>query len=207
MMAIYDPWIARWPLSPTLEAFAEAGVEWVQYRDKRANDPEFFAAAGEAERLCHSLGMLLLLNDRVEIAAALKGVGVHIGQTDMPAEQARRLLPQRCIGLSTDSRQHVAETDELPVDYVAVGPVFATASKVDAGTAVGVEHVRQARQLTDHPLVAIGGIDETSARAVIAAGADCVALLSAAVAVEDPVGAARAVLASADLGRRDRGGL
>ena len=205
LLPIYDPGIARWPLSPTLEALAEAGVEWVQYRDKHASDSEFFAAAREAERLCVSLGMYLVLNDRVAMAAALQGVGAHIGQTDMPVEQARRLLPQRCLGLSAGSQQEVEAADRLPIDYLAVGPIFATASKPDAGAAVGVGQVCSARQLTDHPLVAIGGIDETNTRAVIAAGADCDALLSAAVAVEDPAGTACSVLASASQGLRDRG--
>lgn len=205
-MPIYDPNLARWPLPPTLEAFAEAGVEWVQYRDKVASDPEFLAAARQAARLCDSLGMLLLLNDRVTIAAALGGVGAHVGQADMPVEQARRLLPERCLGLSTDALEDIQGARQLPTDYLAVGPVFDTASKSDAGVAVGLPYVREARRLTERPLIAIGGIDAANARHVTAAGADCVAVLSAAVAVEDPLGAARAILQSAAEGLRDRRG-
>ncbi len=205
MLPIYDPGIARWPLSPTLEALAEAGAEWVQYRDKHATDDAFFAAASVAERLCDSLGIYLLLNDRVGVAAALTGVGAHIGQTDMPVERARRLLAEECLGLSADSLGDVQGSGELPIDYLAVGPVFATGSKANAGSAVGLEHVRAARRLTDQPLVAIGGIDATNARGVTAAGADCVAVLSAVVAQADPLGAARAVLESAVSGLGDRG--
>lgn len=204
LLPIYDPSLARWPLPPTLEALAEAGVEWVQYRDKHANDQEFLAAARQAERLCDSLGLLLLLNDRVAIAAALTGVGAHIGQGDMPVGQARCLLPERCLGLSTDVPEDLQMAAELPIDYLAVGPVFHTASKSDAGAAVGLQYIRDARRCTDRPLVAIGGIDAANARGVTAAGADCVAVLSAAVAVEDPLAAARAILESATQGLRDR---
>ena len=204
LLPIYDPSIARWPLSPTLEAFAAAGVEWVQYRHKQATDSEFLVAACEAERLCNMLGMYLLLNDRVAMAAALTGVGAHIGQTDMPVEQARRLLPHECLGLSTDSRADVQASDELLIDYLAVGPVFATESKIDAGAAVGLDYVRSSRQLIDRPLVAIGGINETNACDVIAAGADCVAVLSAVVTVEDPMAAANAICESAARGLVER---
>ena len=93
---------------------------------------------------------------------------------------------------------------ELPIDYLAVGPVFDTASKSDAGAAAGLQYIRDARRCTEHPLVAIGGIDAANARSVTAAGADCVAVLSAAVAVEDPLRAARAILESATQGLRDR---
>ncbi len=204
VLPIFDPSVARWPLSPTLVALAEAGAEWVQYRDKEASDAEFLAAAREAERLCDSLGMYLMLNDRVTIAAVLKRVGAHVGQTDMPVAKARRLLGQECLGLSTDSLRDLQRAHELPIDYLAVGPVYPTASKPDAGDAIGVAHVGSARRITSLPLVAIGGINATNAGAVTAAGADCVAVLSAVVAVEDPVAAAAAILESATQGLRQR---
>ncbi len=204
VLPIFDPAIARWPLSPTLEALAEAGAEWVQYRDKRASEAEFFAASQEAERLCHSLGMYLILNDRVVVAAALMGVGAHVGQSDMTVEKARRLLPDECLGLSTDSDDELRAGNRSAADYLAVGPIFATGSKTDAGEAVGLPYLRSARRLTDRPLLAIGGIDAANAEEAVAAGADCVAVLSAAVAVEDPVTALRAILSGAARGLRDR---
>jgi thiamine-phosphate pyrophosphorylase len=136
----------------------------------------------------------LIINDRVDVALACGADGVHVGQNDMSPEDVRRFMPQGLVGLSVESLAQLAAAEREPVDYYGVSPVFATATKHDAARALGLEGLRSIRARTTRPLVAIGGIHVGNAAAVMAAGADGLAVVSAVCAAEDPTSAARALL-------------
>jgi thiamine-phosphate pyrophosphorylase len=159
----------------------EGGATFVQLREKHLPPVEFYQAADAALRIARARGIRLIINDRVDIALALGADGVHLGQDDLPPEAARRLLGERAIiGYSTHNLEQAQEAARLPVDYLAIGPIFATSSKENPDPVVGLEGLRRVRQVASRlPLVAIGGITFQTAREVIAAGADSVALISA----------------------------
>lgn len=204
VLPVYDPAVATRSAEDVLPRLAAGGARWVEYRDKSAGDRDFLAAVRPVAAVAREHGLLLLVNDRVDVAR-LVGAGVHLGQEDLPAGAARDLLgADAVIGLSADSLADVVTASGLPVDYVAVGPVYATGSKADAGVPVGLEQVAAARAATGLPLVAIGGIGADTAAEVTAAGADCVAVLSALTAAADVLAAMRELLAAAERGRRSR---
>ncbi|MFZ0749510.1 MAG: thiamine phosphate synthase, partial [Pyrinomonadaceae bacterium] len=125
----------------------------------------------------------LIINDRVDIAMAISARGVHLGQDDMPAEAARRLVrDDTLIGFSTHTQQQMESAVRLPIDYVAFGPVFTTSTKPDHDPIVGLEQLRAVRNIAaELPLVAIGGITAANVQAVLEAGADSVAVISSVI--------------------------
>jgi thiamine-phosphate pyrophosphorylase len=153
------------------------GVRWLQYRAKQLPTRSALAHASALRQRFPEL--TLIMNDRADLCLAADFDGVHVGQDDLSPEAVRRLVGSRIVGHSTHNPEQVAETSASPADYVAIGPVFATGSKLDADPVVGLEAVRRARQLTTKPLVAIGGITLANCREVLAAGADSVAIISA----------------------------
>ncbi|HEX3986893.1 MAG TPA: thiamine phosphate synthase [Acidobacteriaceae bacterium] len=157
---------------------AEAGVTLLQYRNKRDPDSVFLEDALVIRAAAPSIR--LILNDRPPLVPLAGAQGVHVGQSDMPPAQVRALLgPHILIGLSANTSEEVLAADCEPVDSIAIGPIFATTSKPDTNPVVGLEGVRRARALTRKPLVAIGGITLANAPAVLAAGADSLAVISA----------------------------
>ena len=174
--------LARAGLSLAMAAHAlrDAGVRWLQYRDKRASDAAMVERMRELRAIFPAGEAMLLLNDRVHLCEAVGADGVHIGQEDMAAKQARRILgTERLLGVSTHNvKQLRAALKTGAADYLAIGPVFATGSKDNPDPMVGLEGVKAARALTRLPLVAIGGITSENGRAVIEAGADSVAVIS-----------------------------
>jgi thiamine-phosphate pyrophosphorylase len=120
------------------------------------------------------------MNDRADLALAAEFDGVHVGQDDLPVESVRKIVARKIfVGVSTHNPDQVREADETSADYIAIGPVFATSTKANPDPVIGLEGVRKARTLTGKPLVAIGGISLASAKSVIEAGADSLALISA----------------------------
>ena len=179
-------------------ALASGGARIVQLRAKGASDRVLLSLAREAQAAAREAGVLFVVNDRPDVALVLGADGVHLGQDDLPPEDARRLLgPDAIIGRSTHSPAQVAAATREPVDYIAVGPVFPTATKRDAEAVVGLALLREARAVTARPLVAIGGLTLARARETVAAGADGLAVVSALLTAEDLAGAARAFLAAA----------
>ncbi len=169
------------PLATAARTLYEAGVRWVQYRDKQASDAEFAAAMRELREVFPAGEATLLLNDRVHLCAQVGADGVHIGQEDMLPRLARQILgPHYLLGVSTHNPSQLnAAIATGAADYLAIGPVFATGSKGNPDPVVGLEGVRAARASTRLPLVAIGGITGDNGRAVVEAGADSVAVISA----------------------------
>ena len=157
------------------------GASLIQLREKRMAAREFYEEAKAAVAATAQWGVKLLINDRVDIALAVGAHGVHLGQDDMPPDAARKLLgPDALIGYSTHSVEQAIAATKLPIDYLAVGPIFATTTKSDTAPVVGLEGLRAVREATgDFPLVAIGGITRENAPEVLQAGADSVALISA----------------------------
>ena len=154
------------------------GATLVQYRNKAGGARRLLDDARALRRLTQGKARLLL-NDRADLCLAAECDGVHLGQEDLSPEAARRILGDRLwVGVSTHSVEQVKEADRAPVDYIAVGPVFATASKERPDPVIGLEGVRAARRATSKPLVAIGGITRSNCRSVVEAGADSVAVIA-----------------------------
>jgi thiamine-phosphate pyrophosphorylase len=166
---------------------AEAGVGVLQYRDKVGGPNEVLRAAKEIAAEFAGRDCLLIMNDRVDLAL-LAGWGVHVGHEDLSAGDARKVLGAAVIGVSTHNDAQVRAADAGAADYVAIGPVFVTASKADTEPVVGLEGVRRARKLTTTTLVAIGGITLENARSVIDAGADSVAVIGGLMRVGERPG-------------------
>jgi thiamine-phosphate pyrophosphorylase len=167
-------------------ALVAAGVRLIQLRDKHASSGELYASAQRVAELVRKAGGIFILNDRADVARAMDADGVHVGQDDLPVESARAFLgPGKLIGYSTHVLEQVREADCSSADYIAFGPIFATASKENPDPVVGLGGLREARKATRKPLVAIGGITFENARAVIEAGADSVAVIRALVGPPD----------------------
>jgi thiamine-phosphate pyrophosphorylase len=166
-------------LGQLVSGFADAGVTLLQYRNKLGSDAEILSDAAVIEQAAASR-LKLIMNDRSDLAVRSGFDGVHIGQEDVSPEIARRIVgPNRVVGVSTHNHRQLAAADQASVDYIAIGPVFATASKLNPDPVVGLAGVREARAFTAKPLVAIGGITLENVQSVIDAGADSVAVISA----------------------------
>ncbi|HEY0162055.1 MAG TPA: thiamine phosphate synthase [Edaphobacter sp.] len=158
----------------------EAGVSLVQYRDKLGSEDEILRNAGTIASIFEGSGAVLVMNDSPVLALRAGWNAVHVGQEDAAVAEARRELSQGVIiGCSTHRDEQVIAADAVGADYIAIGPVFSTATKKNASPVVGLEGVRRARALTRRPLVAIGGITAQNAASVIEAGADTVAVIGA----------------------------
>lgn len=160
------------------EELLGAGVTLLQLRNKQDGAREVLSQARELRRVAGSRARLIM-NDRADLCLAAGFDGVHVGQEDLSPEGARAVVGERLwVGVSAHSVEQVREAEAGPSDYVAVGPVFATASKEKPDPVIGLEGVRAARAATRKPLVAIGGITRQSCKAVVDAGADSVAVIS-----------------------------
>jgi thiamine-phosphate pyrophosphorylase len=166
----YDPISAA-------ESLVSAGVRILQFRHKAAFDRSTFAIAEAVASLCRRRGVLLVLDDRADIAMLLKA-GLHLGQEDLPPAAARKLIGEHAIiGYSTHNEDQLRSADREPVTYLAIGPIFHTASKQRPDPFLGAGPLATLRRLTSKPLVAIGGITRENAREVFASGVDSVAVI------------------------------
>ena len=165
-------------LFSTAEELLAGGVTLLQYRNKSGNARQMLAQGRELRRRLGG-SIKLIMDDRADLCLAAGFDGVHVGQEDLSPAGARKVIGERLwLGVSTHNPEQVAEADKTSADYIAVGPVFSTASKANPDPVVGLEGVRKARALTRKPLVAIGGINRANCRTVIEAGADSVAVIS-----------------------------
>ena len=186
---ITDARAGRTSHSEQVRAFAEAGASVIQIREKLASPAEFYEAARESVRVAHSLGARLIINDRLDIAMAAGADGVHLGQTDLSPDRARILMgPDAIIGYSTHTLEQALEAVSMAVDYIAVGPIFSTATKENPDPVVGLSLIREVKARVRSPLVAIGGITLERVAEVIAAGADSAAIISDLFVTGDPAG-------------------
>jgi thiamine-phosphate pyrophosphorylase len=201
VLADDDP---RWKHDPIAQARAACagGARVVQLRAKRATDSRALAWAREIRALSRAAGVAFVVNDRVDLALACEADAVHLGQDDLPPADARRIAPGLAIGRSTHDAGQLARALDEPIDYVAYGPLFGTASKDTGYDARGLAALREiASHCGALPLVAIGGIDASNCAAARAAGAHGIAVISAIAQAADPVAAVREIAAAFERAR------
>ena len=183
------------PLDEVVLAAVRGGAGAVQLREKHATSREFLELARLLVRELHPLGVPVLINDRADIALACGAAGLHVGQSDLPPEDARRLMgPDAIVGLSVETREELLAAERLDIDYVGLSPIFATPTKTDTHTPWGLDGLRWAREHSPLRLVAIGGIHARNASEVVAAGAHSLAVVSELCSAPDPEKAARNLL-------------
>ena len=167
------------------------GTAMVQLREKDVSTRFFIEEARRLKNILAPYGVPLIINDRVDVALAVGAEGVHIGQEDMPYPLARKLLgPGAIIGLSVETPEQVEAAETFDVSYLGVSAIFATPTKTDTRNHWGLEGLRKIRDISRHPLVAIGGINASNAAEVVRAGADSLAVVSAVCSAPDPQKAA-----------------
>jgi thiamine-phosphate pyrophosphorylase len=188
------------------QLMAQSGVALLQYRNKRATSRTLFEVSrtlsahfSTSGKASGSNPVRFIVNDRADIALLAAAGGVHVGQSDLPVEDARAIVGSgQWVGVSTHTLDQVREADRTSADYIAFGPVFATATKENPDPVVGLDLLSQARQLTRKPLIAIGGITLDRARETYRAGADSLAVIRDLITADNPRARARAFIAEAE---------
>jgi hydroxyethylthiazole kinase len=179
-----------------VDSLLAAGVRSIQFREKKQEMVAQLPVARMIREKCRAAGALFLVNDRVDLALAVDADGVHVGQSDLPVGEVRRILgPGKVVGLSAETPEEAEIGQRAGADYLGVGPIYATTTKADAGEPVGPERIRAVVETVDLPVVGIGGIGLGKVAPVIQAGAVGAAVISAVTAAADPAAAARALLA------------
>ena len=210
LYAILDAALLKTSELSFAEVMAESGVELLQYRNKRASSRELFEVSQSISRRISELNhagahnFRFIVNDRADVALAVKASGVHVGQEDLGVEDARRIVgANRWVGVSTHSLEQLDAADKTSADYIAFGPIFPTRSKENPDPVVGLDLLREARRHTRKPLVAIGGITLERAADVYRAGADSLAVMAGLIVCDDPAARAAQFLAEAARVRRE----
>ena len=181
-----------WSLQSIVEAAVRGGVTCVQLREKDCTTGEFIEQALSIHDFLKAEKIPLIINDRVDVAQAIKAEGVHLGQSDMPLSLARSILKDSMfIGISASSVEVAIEAEKGGADYIGVSPIFATPTKTDTAPPLGMKGLSRMRQAVKIPLVGIGGLNMNNAGDVIKNGGDGVAVVSAIVSADDPEKAAR----------------
>ena len=185
----------------------EGGATMVQYRDKAASMRERYERASPLCSIVKGKGVPLIVNDHADLALALNADGIHLGQDDLPAAVARRILGERSIiGVSVGSVAETHQAERDGADYVSIGPLYATQTKPDAGPVVSRETVTEVAHTARIPVVAIGGINASNVAQVMALGVSGVAVISAIMASENPMLAAREIADTMNVLRSDSSG-
>ena len=195
LYAIIDPTLLTISELAMAEALAESGVQLIQYRNKTAPSRQFFEISRRLSIALAPRHVKLIVNDRPDIALLSGAAGVHVGQDDFGVEDARKICGPDCwVGISTHNLEQLAAADLTSADYIAVGPIFPTATKKNPDPVVGTELLRKARKMTKKPLVAIGGITVERAAEVYRAGADSLAVIRDLICAANPGERAREYL-------------
>jgi thiamine-phosphate pyrophosphorylase len=166
------------PLYDMINSVLNAGVRWIQYREKALSRQKIYENALNLRKLTRPFGATLIINDYADIALAVGADGVHLGQDDLPLKEARKIMGTRIVGISTHDLAQAKEAESCGADYIGFGPVFHTSTK-DAGAPKGVDNIRMIKENVSIPLVAIGGINPDNVASVMSAGADAVAVATA----------------------------
>jgi thiamine-phosphate pyrophosphorylase len=185
-------------LTEAVEQAVAGGVTMVQLREKTASGRDFYELAVSMRRLTRRLGVPLIINDRADIALAAGADGVHLGQTDLPVEAARRVMGGGIIGVSAGNARQAVAAWRGGADYIGAGAVFPTPSKDDSGAAIGLDALREICAAVEIPVIAIGGICAENAPSVLRCGASGIAVISAILANADFARAARELASAMD---------
>lgn len=192
LYVILDQALLTIPETECALQLADAGVRLLQYRHKSASARELLETSKKLTTAMSSHGVMFIVNDRADVAALSDASGVHVGQEDLEVEAAHSILgPGKLVGVSTHNLEQFQQAAAGSADYIAVGPVFSTATKSNPDPVVGTDFIRRVRPLTGKPIVAIGGITLDHAAEVIQAGADSVAVISDILRAPDPARRAR----------------
>jgi len=179
------------PLEYIVEEAVKGGVTIVQLREKNAGSREFFDLAVKMKKLLTKYDIPLIINDRLDIALASGADGLHLGQSDLPVSVARKILgKEKIIGLSVETVEQAREANEQDADYIAISPVFSTATKTDISVPLGIKGVKVISSLSKFPALAIGGINANNASDIIENGAAGIAVVSAIMSSHNPFRAA-----------------
>jgi thiamine-phosphate pyrophosphorylase len=177
-----------------MTAALSAGVRLFQYRNKSGTKRSVYEASLPLARIAREANALFLVNDHADIASAVDADGVHLGQDDLPIEQARKVLGKgKLIGISTHSPEQAREAERSGADYIGFGPIFQTSTK-NAGEAQGLQNLSLVKQSVSVPVIAIGGVNQANVGAAIDAGADGVAVISSVLSASDIKQAAEELL-------------
>ncbi|MEZ9071685.1 thiamine phosphate synthase [Vibrio splendidus] len=178
-----------------VEQAVAGGVTMVQVREKHGDVRAFIERAQAVKSILAGSGVPLIINDRVDVALAVDADGLHLGQSDMPAELARQLIgPDKILGLSIETEQQLQEADSLPIDYIGLSALFATPTKTNLKKYWGYDGIKMALETTKLPIVGIGGINESNIPQLVESGIHGLALVSAICHAEDPKQATRDLL-------------
>ncbi len=170
-----------------VEGAVLGGVSIIQVREKHGDVRAFIERAEAVKNILQGTDIPLIINDRVDVALAVDADGVHLGQSDMHALLARKLLGEnKIIGLSVENEQQLIEATQLPIDYIGLSAIFPTPTKKDTQRIWGLNGLQWAKKHYSKPIVAIGGLNDSNIADVIQAGADGVALVSAICAANEP---------------------
>ena len=192
LYVILDAGMLTEPAGVTAQKLMDAGVKLLQYRAKSAAAREVWAESCAIAEAARRARCTFIVNDRPDVAYLAGADGVHVGQDDLDVEQARQVIgPERWVGVSTHNLEQFRQAAASSADYIAVGPIFQTSSKTNPDPVVGTDLLRRVRELTEKPIVAIGGITLERAGEVLAAGADSVAVISDILKAKDPSAMAR----------------
>ncbi len=182
-------------LEHVVEQSVAGGVTMVQVREKHGDVRAFIERAQRVKAILSGTGVPLIINDRVDVALAVDADGLHLGQSDMPAEIARQLIGEdKILGLSIENEQQLKEAEHLPIDYIGLSAIFATPTKTNTKKHWGVEGLKSALEMTKLPIVGIGGINESNIPELMATGVHGLALVSAICQADDPKAAAQHLL-------------
>jgi thiamine-phosphate pyrophosphorylase len=196
LYVIIDPQMCRgrYPLD-VAEAAVRGGASMLQLRDKSEDKGILLQLAIRLQQLCQANGAILIINDHVDLAALVGSSGVHLGQTDMPVAQARKLLaPEQMLGRSNHEIEELIRSQEMGADHLAFGPIYQTDTKSVGRPPQGMHQLRRAREVSKVPLVAIGGINSENLNPVVNAGADAICVTAAVSTAPDPEAAAYRLL-------------
>jgi thiamine-phosphate pyrophosphorylase len=192
-------------VSEIVEKAVRGGVSMVQLREKEITTRDFLSLAVELKSLLKRSGIPLIINDRIDIALAINADGVHVGQNDMPVEMIRKIMGNDVlIGLSVESISDAEAANTLDIDYIGISPVFATSTKKELVSGLGIDGVRGIVKVSKFPAVGIGGINYSNTEDIITAGADGVAVVSAICSADDPEYAASALSVKVSSARCER---
>jgi thiamine-phosphate pyrophosphorylase len=187
LYVILDAALLTIPETECAQKLADAGVRLLQYRNKAASARELFESSRKLISLLAPLKVSVVVNDRADVAALAGASGVHVGQEDLGAKEARQVVgTEKLVGVSTHNLEQFQRAAASSADYIAVGPIFSTGTKSNPDPVVGTEFIRKVRLLTDKPIVAIGGVTLERAPGIIKSGADSVAVISDILRADEP---------------------